>query len=111
VPPPHWASHPTVLFLAAGLLPFGTIFVELYFAMTSIWQARAPCLLGARTGPAPVCCERARAPCLPARLCARVPAPGACACALVYGARAQLAVAGLDVMQRGVASPDCCVRL
>ena len=40
VPPPHWASHPTVLFLAAGLLPFGTIFVELYFAMTSIWQAR-----------------------------------------------------------------------
>jgi len=27
-----------VLFLAAGLLPFGTIFVELYFAMTSIWQ-------------------------------------------------------------------------
>ena len=40
VPPPHWASHPSVLFLAAGLLPFGTIFVELYFAMTSIWQAR-----------------------------------------------------------------------
>ncbi|KAK9828105.1 hypothetical protein WJX81_004518 [Elliptochloris bilobata] len=38
VPPPHWASHPSVLFLAAGLLPFGTIFVELYFAMTSIWQ-------------------------------------------------------------------------
>lgn len=40
VPPPHWASHPSVLFLAAGLLPFGTIFVELYFAMTSIWQVR-----------------------------------------------------------------------
>lgn len=39
IPPPHWASHPLVLFLAAGLLPFGTIFVELYFAMTSIWQA------------------------------------------------------------------------
>lgn len=38
IPPPHWASHPWVLFLAAGLLPFGTIFVELYFAMTSIWQ-------------------------------------------------------------------------
>jgi transmembrane 9 superfamily protein 2/4 len=38
VPPPHWASHPAVLFLAAGLLPFGTIFVELYFAMTSMWQ-------------------------------------------------------------------------
>ena len=40
VPPPHWASHPYVLFAAAGLLPFGTIFVELYFAMTSIWQVR-----------------------------------------------------------------------
>ena len=42
IPPPHWASHPAVLCLAAGLLPFGTIFVELYFAMTSIWQARRP---------------------------------------------------------------------
>ena len=40
IPPPHWASHPTVLFFAAGLLPFGTIFVELYFAMTSMWQVR-----------------------------------------------------------------------
>lgn len=38
IPPPHWASHPIVLMLAAGLLPFGTIFVELYFAMTSMWQ-------------------------------------------------------------------------
>ena len=38
IPSPHWASHPAVLFLAAGLLPFGTIFVELYFAMTSMWQ-------------------------------------------------------------------------
>ena len=41
IPPPHWASHPAILYLAAGLLPFGTIFVELYFAMTSIWQVRA----------------------------------------------------------------------
>ncbi|KAL6780112.1 EMP70 [Auxenochlorella protothecoides x Auxenochlorella symbiontica] len=38
IPAPHWASHPLVLFVAAGLLPFGTIFVELYFAMTSLWQ-------------------------------------------------------------------------
>lgn len=38
IPAPHWTSHPLVLFLAAGLLPFGTVFVELYFAMTSLWQ-------------------------------------------------------------------------
>ena len=38
IPSPQWASHPLVLLFAAGLLPFGTIFVELYFAMTSIWQ-------------------------------------------------------------------------
>lgn len=42
IPQPHWASHPAVLYLAAGLLPFGTIFVELYFAMTSIWQVSGP---------------------------------------------------------------------
>ena len=42
IPQPHWASHPAVLYLAAGLLPFGTIFVELYFAMTSIWQVSSP---------------------------------------------------------------------
>lgn len=38
IPQPHWASHSAILFFAAGLLPFGTIFVELYFAMTSMWQ-------------------------------------------------------------------------
>ena len=40
IPPPHWASHPYILCAAAGLLPFGTVFVELYFAMTSIWQVK-----------------------------------------------------------------------
>lgn len=38
IPSPHLASNPIVLFLAAGLLPFGTLFVELYFAMSSVWQ-------------------------------------------------------------------------
>lgn len=33
-------SHPvlvTSLLLAAGVLPFGTIFIELYFSLTSVW--------------------------------------------------------------------------
>jgi hypothetical protein len=84
VPPPHWASHPTVLFLAAGLLPFGTIFVELYFAMTSIWQARLSAAGSAR----------ARA--LPAGSALR-PRVASGACALVYGAHARLPVAGLHI--------------
>ena len=56
IPAPHWASHPLVLVLAAGLLPFGTIFVELYFAMTSIWQVcqlyPVPCTLFSIATPA-----------------------------------------------------------
>eukprot|EP00798_Chlamydomonas_sp_ICE-L_P020229 gene20229-26982_t len=37
VPPQPISTHPITLFLAAGLLPFGTMFIELYFAMTSLW--------------------------------------------------------------------------
>jgi transmembrane 9 superfamily protein 2/4 len=37
VPPPPMASSPVTLLLVSGLLPFGTLFIELYFAMTSIW--------------------------------------------------------------------------
>lgn len=37
VPPPPVAASPWVLLLVSGLLPFGTAFIELYFAMTSIW--------------------------------------------------------------------------
>lgn len=54
IPPPHWASHPMVLFFAAGLLPFGTIFVELYFAMTSMWQVSRGLGVEARAGGAVV---------------------------------------------------------
>lgn len=32
------AKHPLLLTLAAGLLPFGAIFVELYFALSSFWE-------------------------------------------------------------------------
>lgn len=37
VPPAPLAAHPTLLLFAAGVLPFGTMFIELYFAMTSLW--------------------------------------------------------------------------
>ena len=37
VPPPPLVAHPFLLFLSAGVLPFGTLFIELYFMMTSIW--------------------------------------------------------------------------
>mmetsp|Transcript_15649 Transcript_15649/g.38973 ORF Transcript_15649/g.38973 Transcript_15649/m.38973 type:complete len:700 (-) Transcript_15649:257-2356(-) len=37
IPPPPLAAHPTLLLFAAGVLPFGTLFIELYFAMTSLW--------------------------------------------------------------------------
>eukprot|EP01025_Chloroclados_australasicus_P055854 TRINITY_DN6857_c0_g1_i2.p1 TRINITY_DN6857_c0_g1~~TRINITY_DN6857_c0_g1_i2.p1 ORF type:complete len:448 (-),score=23.30 TRINITY_DN6857_c0_g1_i2:465-1808(-) len=38
VPETSFATNPYVMFFAAGLLPFGTMFIELYFAMSSIWQ-------------------------------------------------------------------------
>jgi len=37
VPPPPVVAHPVLLFFSAGILPFGTMFIELYFAMTSMW--------------------------------------------------------------------------
>lgn len=37
IPPPPLAANPVLLFFAAGILPFGTMFIELYFAMTSLW--------------------------------------------------------------------------
>lgn len=37
IPPAPLAANSTLLFFAAGILPFGTMFIELYFAMTSLW--------------------------------------------------------------------------
>ncbi|EFJ42043.1 hypothetical protein VOLCADRAFT_77298 [Volvox carteri f. nagariensis] len=37
IPPAPLSANPVLLFLAAGVLPFGTMFIELYFAMTSLW--------------------------------------------------------------------------
>lgn len=38
IPPAPVVAHPALLFFSAGVLPFGTMFIELYFAMTSLWM-------------------------------------------------------------------------
>lgn len=38
IPPPPLVAHPVLLFFSAGILPFGTMFIELYFAMTTVWE-------------------------------------------------------------------------
>jgi len=38
IPKPPLTTHPVSLFAIAGLLPFGTLFIELYFIMTSLWM-------------------------------------------------------------------------
>ena len=37
-PPARIAANPYVLYAAAGVLPFCAVFIELYFAMASMWQ-------------------------------------------------------------------------
>jgi transmembrane 9 superfamily protein 2/4 len=37
VPPQPWYLHPVVVLLLAGLLPFGAVYCELYFILSSIW--------------------------------------------------------------------------
>lgn len=38
IPPPPFVANPILLYFASGILPFGTMFIELYFAMTSLWM-------------------------------------------------------------------------
>jgi len=38
IPKADMTAHPLALFAIAGLLPFGTLFIELYFIMTSLWM-------------------------------------------------------------------------
>jgi len=46
IPPQHKLSHPFVASLIGGVLPFGAVFTELLFIMTSIWQHRFYYLFG-----------------------------------------------------------------
>ena len=37
IPPQPWYLHPIPSILVGGILPFGTVFVELFFILSSIW--------------------------------------------------------------------------
>eukprot|EP00457_Paulinella_chromatophora_P002277 gb/GEZN01002281.1/.p1 GENE.gb/GEZN01002281.1/~~gb/GEZN01002281.1/.p1 ORF type:complete len:671 (-),score=124.17 gb/GEZN01002281.1/:454-2466(-) len=37
VPTSHWYSSPNTAVLVAGVLPFGAVFIEIFFIMTSVW--------------------------------------------------------------------------
>jgi transmembrane 9 superfamily protein 2/4 len=40
IPPQPWYLHPVLSVLLGGVLPFGAIFVELHFVMSSLWLAQ-----------------------------------------------------------------------
>lgn len=46
VPSSPILAHPVLLFLAAGLLPFGTVYIELFFVMTEVWEGMYYYLFG-----------------------------------------------------------------
>ena len=37
VPPQPWYMHPAISVLIGGILPFGAVFIELFFILTSMW--------------------------------------------------------------------------
>lgn len=38
IPQKKWYLRPSVIALLGGLLPFGSIFIEMYFIFTSFWN-------------------------------------------------------------------------
>jgi transmembrane 9 superfamily protein 3 len=38
IPPKQWYLTPAVVAFLGGLLPFGSIFIEMYFIFTSFWN-------------------------------------------------------------------------
>merc|ERR1719252_9074 len=38
IPPQPWFVHPVFTSMVGGILPFGAVFTELFFIMSSIWQ-------------------------------------------------------------------------
>lgn len=46
VPPQPWYLHPIPSVLVGGILPFGSVFIELFFIMSSIWLAQIYLVFG-----------------------------------------------------------------
>eukprot|EP00386_Alphamonas_edax_P015838 GDKI01048396.1.p2 GENE.GDKI01048396.1~~GDKI01048396.1.p2 ORF type:complete len:658 (-),score=243.34 GDKI01048396.1:173-2146(-) len=46
IPPQHWLTHPVVTSLIGGVLPFGAVFTELFFILSSIWMHQYYFLFG-----------------------------------------------------------------
>ncbi len=38
IPGDHWYTHPLTLAVGGGILPFGSIFIEMYYVFTSFWN-------------------------------------------------------------------------
>lgn len=45
IPARKWYLQPWVIAFMGGLLPFGSIFIEMYFIFTSFWNYKVRCLL------------------------------------------------------------------
>jgi transmembrane 9 superfamily protein 2/4 len=46
IPEQRWYMHPVLCVLMSGLLPFGAVFIELFFIMSSIWKNQFYFLFG-----------------------------------------------------------------
>jgi transmembrane 9 superfamily protein 2/4 len=46
IPPQPWYLHPIPSVLVGGILPFGSVFIELFFIMSSIWLAQVYLVFG-----------------------------------------------------------------
>lgn len=42
VPEQPWYMHPVLSILVGGVLPFGAVFIELYFILTAVWTNQVP---------------------------------------------------------------------